>query len=110
MVDIIYAFIQGLEKPLILWLVARGPMHGYEIITRMKQLTAHKPKPSVFYPMLHKLEHDGFLVGEWVKKGRRSVKYYRLTEKGREMLRRMRRVFSGPLRGILSEEARAFSR
>jgi DNA-binding PadR family transcriptional regulator len=101
MVDVINAFMRGLERPLILWLISQGPKHGYGLVKEVKRLTGQKLKPGTLYPLLYWLEDEGFVVSEWIKKGRRELRYYRLTEKGKTLLVRVRGLFSEPIRGII---------
>jgi DNA-binding PadR family transcriptional regulator len=103
MVDVINAFMRGLEKPLILWLISQGPKHGYELIKEVKRLTGQKLKPGVLYPLLYQLEGEGFLAGEWVRRGRRELKCYRLTEKGKTFLAKVRSLFSNPIRRVIAD-------
>ena len=77
------------------------PRHGYELILEFKRLTGRKLKPSIVYPFLHKLERNGFASGKWVEKGRRRIRYYSLTTKGEDLLRRIRKLFNKPLREVL---------
>ena len=103
MVDVINAFMRGLEKPLILWLISQGPRHGYELIKEVKRLTGQKLKPGALYPLLYWLEDEGFVVSEWIKKGRRDLRYYRLTEKGKALLVKVHGFFSNPIRGVIAD-------
>ncbi|MBS7619380.1 PadR family transcriptional regulator [Candidatus Bathyarchaeota archaeon] len=103
MVDAVDAFFHGLERPLILWLISQGPIHGYELIKEVKRLTGQKLKPSNLYPLLYQLEDEGFVVGEWMKKGRRELRYYCLTEKGKNLLLRVRELFSNPIRRVIAD-------
>ena len=101
MVKVPDMFIHGLERPIILWLLSHRPRHGYELILEFKRLTGRKLKPSIVYPFLHKLERNGFASSEWVEKGRRRIRYYSLTKKGEDLLRRIRKLFNKPLREVL---------
>jgi len=103
MVDVINAFMRGLEKPLILWLISQGPKHGYELIKEVKRLTGQKLKPGMLYPLLYQLESEGFLAGEWIRRGRRELKCYRLTEKGKTLLVKVRGLFSNPIRRVIAD-------
>lgn len=103
MVDIIDAFLRGLERPLILWLLSKGPKHGYKIIKEVKRLTGQKLKPGMVYPLLNWLEDEGFVVSAWIKKGRRDLRCYRLTDKGEGLLAKMRDLFSKPIRGVIAD-------
>lgn len=101
MVKVPDMLIHGLERPIILWLLSHRPRHGYELILEFKRLTGRKLKPSIVYPFLHKLERNGFASGKWVEKGRRRIRYYSLTTKGEDLLRRIRKLFNKPLREVL---------
>lgn len=103
MVDIVDAFVRGLEKPLVLWLISQRPRHGYELIKEIRRLTGQNLKPSVLYPLLYQLESDGFLAGEWVRKGRRELRCYCLTEKGKTLFVKVRGLFSNPIRRVIAD-------
>ena len=103
MVGVIQAFLQGLDKPIMLWLLSRGPRHGYGLIKELKRLTGHKLKPGIVYPFLHWLEQEGFAVGEWVENGRRHIKYYSLTKRGERLLSRIRDLFKRPLKEAITD-------
>ena len=81
--------LKGTLSLLILSLLSRKPMYGYEIAS-----TVHRDTDGTFtwregslYPNLHKLQGDGLITGEWEEKdtGRRR-RYYHITDKGREAL------------------------
>lgn len=103
MVKVIQAFLQGLDKPIMLWLLSLKPIHGYGLIKELRRLTGRRLKPSVVYPFLHWLEKEGFALGEWVEKGKRKVKYYSLTEKGERLLSRVRELFKRPIKEIIMD-------
>ena len=60
-------------------------MYGYELATKVKELTNNKIliKEGSLYPALHKLEANGLIVAEEVHIGKRLRKYYRLTKSGK---------------------------
>jgi len=101
MVKVNDAFLRGLERPVILWLLSDKPRHGYELILEFKRLTGRKLKPAMVYPFLRKLEKGGFAVGEWVKKGKRRLRYYSLTNRGERLLRKVQGMFNKPLKQVL---------
>jgi DNA-binding PadR family transcriptional regulator len=103
MVDAVKAFMHGLDRPLILWLLAQRPRHGYELIKEVKRLTGHKLKPCTLYPILYWLEDEDFVVGECVKKGRRELRRYRLTEKGKALLAKVHDLFNKPIRWLIAD-------
>ncbi len=103
MVDTVQAFQRGLDRPLILWLISKGPMHGYEITKEVKRLTGRGLKPATLYPLLNRLETDGFLVSELIEKGRRQLRCYQLTEKGEKFLKNISELFKLPVRRIIAD-------
>lgn len=103
MVDVINAFLRGLDKPVMLWLLSRGPRHGYELIKEFGKLTGQKLKPSVVYPFLHWLEEEGFAVSEWVRKGGRNLRCYSLTSKGEGLLIKIRDLFDKPIKEVIAD-------
>ena len=98
MVDVIRAFLRGLDGPIILWLISKGhPMHGYELLKEIERLTGQRLKLSTLYTLLYRLENDGLITGEWVEKGRRELKRYYLTEKGKALLVKVFDLFKMPI-------------
>ncbi|MEM3728371.1 MAG: PadR family transcriptional regulator [Candidatus Bathyarchaeia archaeon] len=96
-------FLRGLEKPIILWLLAHKPRHGYELIVEFKRLTGRKLKPSIVYPFLHKLERGGFASAKWLAKGKKRVKNYALTKSGEDLLSKVKEMFSEPVKQVLMD-------
>jgi PadR family transcriptional regulator, regulatory protein PadR len=103
MVDVINSFLQGLDRPLILWLIAQKPKHGYELMSEIKRLTGRKLKPGTLYPLLYKLEADGFLVGEWIEKGKRDLRRYSLTSEGKVLLAKVSVLLNSSLRKVFDD-------
>jgi PadR family transcriptional regulator PadR len=82
--------IKGTLSLLILSLLSRRPMYGYEIATTVARDTggAFQWKEGSLYPALHRLERDGLIRSKWEgESGGRRRKYYDLTDEGREALR-----------------------
>jgi len=98
---IVEAFIRGFSKPLILWLICLKPMHGYNLITEFKQITGRRLKPAVIYPFLHTLEEKGYIVGTWMIRGKRKIKNYEVTQKGRALLTSVKSHFKLPIKKII---------
>ena len=80
---------QGTLDLLVLQVAANGPIHGYGIAQRIKQISRdvfQVPQGSL-YPALHRLENRKLLVAEWKPSDTgRDAKFYRLTPKGRTRL------------------------
>jgi PadR family transcriptional regulator, regulatory protein PadR len=81
--------LQGTLDMLILKIVALGPVHGYGISQRIRQISREvlQVQQGSLYPALHRLEKRGWLESDWgeSEKGRQA-KFYRLSEKGRRQL------------------------
>jgi PadR family transcriptional regulator, regulatory protein PadR len=81
--------IKGTLSLIILSLLSRKPMYGYEIVSTVKEETdgVFQWKAGSLYPCLHKLEKGEFIRGKWEgKPDSRQRKYYHLTKAGREAL------------------------
>jgi DNA-binding PadR family transcriptional regulator len=80
--------------PLVLSILGRGESYGYAIIKEVRDLSAGEMEwaDGMLYPVLHRLEKQGFITSRWERSecGRRR-KYYRLREMGREVLAEQRR-------------------
>jgi len=81
--------LQGTLDMLVLKIVALGPIHGYAIAQRIRQISSEVLciQQGSLYPALHRLESRGWLSAEWRKtETGREAKYYELTNKGRKQL------------------------
>jgi transcriptional regulator len=82
--------LKGTLSLLILSLLSRKAMYGYEIAATVHRDTdgAFTWREGSLYPSLHKLEADGLITGEWEEKETgRKRRYYRLTPAGRAALK-----------------------
>lgn len=91
--DLIEAFVRGLNRIFILWLLSRGSLSGYNIMKKMGELTERNIKSGAIYPILYELEYKGLIFGKWIQKGRRTIKYYSITEEGSKVLEDAREFF-----------------
>jgi PadR family transcriptional regulator, regulatory protein PadR len=74
---------------LILKIVALGPVHGYGISLRIRQISKEvlQVQQGSLYPALHRLEKRGWLTAEWGESDNgRQAKFYKLSPKGRKQL------------------------
>jgi len=89
--------LKGTLSLLILSLLSRKAMYGYEIAATVHQDTdgAFTWREGSLYPSLHKLEANALITGEWEEKesGRRR-RYYHITEKGRAALEEKRQSWT----------------
>lgn len=80
---------QGSLDLLILKSLSLGPMHGWSISERLRQVShdvLQVPQGSL-YPALHRLERRGWIKATWgSSENNRKAKYYELTRLGRKRL------------------------
>jgi DNA-binding PadR family transcriptional regulator len=77
-------FDRGDLKYMILRLLARKPMHGYEVMRALEEESGgcYSASPGSVYPTLQMLEDQGYVVCE----EREGKKVYSITEEGRRFL------------------------
>lgn len=83
---------------LILGILARSPSYGYEIVRRVNDEAdgVFSWREGTIYPVLHKLEKDGFVVSRWEEaETGRNRKYYHITARGRACLASGAREWKG---------------
>ncbi len=81
--------LQGTLDMLILKIVALGPVHGYGISQRIRQISKEvlQVQQGSLYPALHRLEKRGWLEADWGESDKgRPAKFYKLSAKGRKQL------------------------
>ncbi|HXN74560.1 MAG TPA: PadR family transcriptional regulator [Candidatus Acidoferrales bacterium] len=81
--------LQGTLDMLILKIVALGPVHGYGVSQRIRQISKEvlQVQQGSLYPALHRLEKRGWLAAEWGESDNgRQAKFYKLSPKGRRQL------------------------
>ncbi|UCC75121.1 MAG: helix-turn-helix transcriptional regulator [Gemmatimonadota bacterium] len=82
---------------MILSLLDDQPTHGYELGKLIEVRSAGEIQFNVssLYPVLYRMENDGWISGRWVEKpGERRRCHYRLTRKGRDVLADQRRQWA----------------
>jgi PadR family transcriptional regulator, regulatory protein PadR len=81
--------LQGTLDMLVLKAVSLGPLHGYGVLLRIQQISQDRleVQQGSLYPALYRLEHEGWIAGEWGQsENKRRARYYRLTAAGRRRL------------------------
>ncbi len=76
-------------KPLILSILKEGKNYGYGITQRVKELSGGSLQwaDGMLYPVLKKLEREGFVSSEWIiTDSDRRRKYYSISEAGKKEL------------------------
>ncbi len=77
-------FLNGVPELLLLELLSRRPMYGYELVQAIKDESSGTLEfgEGCIYPLLHKLEARGDLSSRRLDFGGRSRVVYRVTPKG----------------------------
>ncbi len=78
--------MKGLLDLVVLQLLYQQPMHGYQIITRIRQSFGVYFGPSTIYPLLGALEKRGQVSSIWNMDNERPRKVYSLTTEGQNLL------------------------
>lgn len=108
-------FIGGSTNLLVLSLLKKKDMYGYEIIKDLEIMSdsTFSFKEGTLYPVLHKLENDGF-VKSYREKGDtgRVRKYYQITTRGEKQLideKIQWQVFSSSINKVIGGDEHGFS-
>ena len=81
--------LQGTLDMLVLKAVSLGPLHGYGVLLRIQQISQNRLEiqQGSLYPALYRLEHEGWIAGEWGQsENKRRARFYRLTAAGERRL------------------------
>lgn len=78
--------MKGLLDLIVLQFLSNQPMHGYQIITKIRKNFGVYFGPSTIYPLLNTLEKSGYVKSEWDMENDRPRKVYKLTTEGRNLL------------------------
>lgn len=102
--------LKGHLDLLLLSVLSRGPGHGYEVITRLRDRSggAFELPEGTVYPALHRLEEGGLLASAWAEVSGRRRRVYRLTAGGEAALADQSaqwREFSGSVGQVLGTPA-----
>jgi PadR family transcriptional regulator, regulatory protein PadR len=77
---------KGLLDMIILQFLDQQPMHGYQVITKIRRSFGVYFGPSTVYPLLNTLEKKGYVKSEWNMDTERPRKVYKLTTEGQTVL------------------------
>ena len=78
--------MKGLLDLIVLQFLSNQPMHGYQIITKIRKNFGVYFGPSTIYPLLNDLEKSGYVKSEWDMSNERPRKVYKLTAEGQNLL------------------------
>ena len=102
--DLVKATIKGFNSSIIMWLINRKPRTRYEIQKEIRRLTGSSVHEDVICPLLYELEEKSLLTSVTSIKGkRRRIKYYHITNEGKEVLEALRSVFEKLVKDVLKD-------
>jgi transcriptional regulator len=82
--------LQGTLDVLVLRALVMGPMHGYAVSRWIHDRTrgVFSIEYAALYKALRRLEHEDAVKASWgISENGRRARYYRLTSRGRDLLR-----------------------
>lgn len=100
--------VKGSTVILILTLLEKKEMYGYEMTKEIEKKSdgIFSFKEGTLYPILHTLESDKMVESYWSEYEGRRRKYYRITDKGKLMLKDKKqewRLFRSTVDRVLGE-------
>jgi PadR family transcriptional regulator, regulatory protein PadR len=84
--DVSTKLMKGLLDLIILQFLSNQPMHGYEVITKIRKNFGVYFGPSTIYPLMSTLEKKGYIDSRWNMDFDRPRKVYSLTTNGQNLL------------------------
>jgi len=94
---------RGTAELAVLSVLEDSPLHGYEIGRRIEEQSGGTLRYTLaaLYPLLYRMEHRGWLRGEWETGGTgKRRRRYHLLPKGRKMLKPLRAEWVGLFRAL----------
>ena len=82
--------VKGMLDALVLRAASRASMHGFEITEWIEERSGGQLEleEAAVYQALYRLEAKGLITADWaVTPNNRRARYYRITRKGRDVLR-----------------------
>jgi len=95
--------LSGFVRLHILHHASLESIYGVEIIEELKR-HGYRVGPGTVYPVLHQMEEEGFLTAEKVNVEGRIRIYYRITEKGLQILNESKKWLRELVKEVLEEE------
>ena len=78
--------MKGLLDFIVLQFLSANPMHGYQVITKIRKSFGVYFGPSTIYPLLNSLEKKGYVKSEWNMNTERPRKIFSITKEGQNVL------------------------
>lgn len=96
---IVQRIIKNLLDIQLLRLINTQPLWGYKIKKKLETEFHMKIRHGALYPMLNRLERQGFLTSQNQRQGGRTRKVYTITESGKEYLQSYYSILRKQLEG-----------
>lgn len=78
--------LRGLLDYLVLRLLKNRPMHGYGILSAVRDLYGYYPAPSTLYPLLSSFEKKGYVESRFEVRNGKPRRVYSITPEGKAIL------------------------
>lgn len=91
--------LKNIKQIGLICVLSKEPMHGYELMKELEKRMGKKINPSFIYPSLKKLEKEGYIKSRVRKEGKRKIKNYIITNKGKTLCKDVK----NQLKDILKE-------
>jgi DNA-binding PadR family transcriptional regulator len=101
--DLVRLTIAGFSRAIILWLLNKNTMSGYALVKELSFLMGQNLSSGIVYPLFYELEDQSYIAGEWSQQGKRRIKHYAITLKGKELLLKLRQLFEMPVKEALRD-------
>ena len=87
---------RGTLELCVLTLISQKPYYGYQLVTHLSRWEKLAAPEGTLYPLLRRLDKDGYIVGQWQESGSGPPrKYYHLTDTGGSLLNAMSSEWTG---------------
>lgn len=95
-------FLNGVPEMLVLELLSRREMYGYELVRCIQEQTQEKLAfgEGCIYPLLHWLEESKLVASRRQEVEGRSRNYYQVTSKGRRRLEELEGAWKEVVAGV----------
>lgn len=93
-VNLIFSKGGGILPLYVLHLLVEQPRYGNDVMREIEKRTDGRwgSNPGAIYPLLAFLEAQGLVEGAWEAPSKRTRRFYQITERGKEELRRLKEV------------------
>ena len=101
-----HRFAKGPGDMVILGLLTKKPMYGYQMFQTLCESESRIIHvlcmgEGTLYPLLYRLEKKGLIKGQWIKVGKkRKQRHYHITPKGVTEYNRLRKCWATLMRAV----------